>query len=675
MHGYRLLIVDDDAVDRRNLVKLLQQGGSEDCHIHQAEDGAAGLLALRTDQFDCVLLDFNLSDMNGFEFLTAAAIDGKPPCAVVLVTGQGNEALAVEAMKRGAQDYLVKDQMNTTNLWSSVMHAVNQEGLQRRLTGTLHDLTASNVALEQEVSIRKEAEAELRVAKEFADLANQAKTRFVAMVTHELRTPLNGILGYAQLLRIESKLSARQDAHVRAMMQAGRHLLAMIERVLDFASIEAARMVLRPVTVSIREVTDGCIAFISPMATERGLSLRVIRSHNAPQQIVADPARLSQVLLNLLGNAVKFTETGGVELHLLAGTTLEGVRFEIVDTGQGVNEVSRKKLFQDFERFDTVTSVEGTGLGLAISARIIRLMGGTISFVPNPGGGSIFWFELPTGVGALPVPPEPAKDAPSLSGQKVLLVDDIKINRDIIGAFLGAAGHVVTLAEGGKEAVRLAAELQFDLILMDIRMPEMDGLEATRRIRALPGQCGQVPILALTAYTFPDQMAQCTDAGMDGHVAKPVDYQTLMTAIDRAITAAAAIRFAADGGVAHPPDVPGGHSPPRFDRAVLDQTMALLPPGSAGATLQSLRDRKERMLRLLDRPTDRAEQADAAHELASAAGMFGFTALSTVSRDFERAMIQHATGTDALAEQLRGETYAAVAELDAVVRETRGQPA
>jgi signal transduction histidine kinase len=535
MRVYRLLIVDDDAVDRRLYCKSLERPGPDTCDIRQTADGVAGLAALRADQFDCLLLDFNLPDMTGLKFLTAAAVDGELPCAVVLVTGQGNEAIAVEAMKRGVQDYLVKDQVSENSLWRAVTQAVTRAELKQRLASSLCDLTASNLALGQEIATRKAGEVELRAAKDAAEQGSQAKTRFVAMVTHELRTPLNGILGYAQLLRIEGGISPRQDAHVGAMMQAGRHLLEMIDRVLDFASIETGRMELHPAEILVHELTEGCIGFISPMATEHTLSLRVVRSHDAPRQIVADPARLRQVLLNLLGNAVKYTDSGGVELRLLAGASPGGLRVEIADTGRGIDESSRDRLFQEFERLDSVSSVEGTGLGLAIAARIVRLMGGMIDYAPNPSGGNVFWFELPTTDIEPPPVPDATKSAYPSSGRHVLLVDDIKINRDIIGSFLDAAGHAAVLTESGRESVRLAAERQFDLILMDVRMPEIDGLEATRRIRALPGCHGQVPILALTAYAAPDDVAQCRDAGMDGHIPKPVDYETLIPAIDHAI--------------------------------------------------------------------------------------------------------------------------------------------
>jgi len=534
---YHLLIVDDDAIDRRQYGKLLMRHSQGACEIREAADGAAGLKALRARSPDCVLLDFSLPDMTGLEFLAGAAPSGELPCAIVLVTGQGNETIAVEAMKRGVQDYLVKTQVDEGRLWAAVVRAVTQMELRQQLALSLLDLTAANGALEQEIATRRAAEAELRAATQVAQDANAAKTRFVAMVTHELRTPLNGILGYAQLLRIEGGLSARQDQRVGSMMQAGQHLLGMVEGVLDFASIETGNMALHPAMVSVRDLADGCIGAIGAVASQNGLGLRLVNAHDAPPRILADPARLRQVLLNLLGNAVKYTKAGSVELRIQPGAARGGLRVEVADTGPGIEEAARERLFKDFERLDASTSIEGAGLGLAIAARIVGLMGGAIGHnhnIDNPGGGSIFWLELPPGEMPAASSPRALPEA-ALSGPRVLLVDDIAMNRDVIGAFLRAAGQEVRLAETGQEAVRMAFEQSFDLILMDVRMPDMDGLEATRHIRALPGPRGQVPILALTAYTLIDQAALCLDAGMDGFIAKPVDYGTMMRTIDDAI--------------------------------------------------------------------------------------------------------------------------------------------
>ena len=550
MRTYQILIIDDDAADQRLYRKLLGQAENASFQFHEAVDGQAGLEALRTGTFDCVLLDFNLPGIDGLDFLSAVAVDSELPSAVVLITEQGNDVIAVEAMKRGVQDYLVKDRVNASSLLRAVTRAVSQVELRRKLADSLRDLTAANQALEQEAAIRRAAEVNLRTAKNAAEEANEAKTRFVAMMTHELRTPLNGILGYAQLLRIQSTLSVRQDTQVRSILQAGRHLLSMIDRVLDFASIETGRIVLQPEPISTRELAEACIAVVSPMASERTLSLRVINAHDVPQRIFADPGRLRQVVLNLLDNAIKFTSEGGVELRMLAGKQSGGLRIEVADTGRGIDESNRERLFQDFERLGVTTTVAGAGLGLAISARFVRLMGGTIDHRPNLGGGSIFIVEMPAP--ALPPSTSVPAEAPTppASAQRVLLVDDIKINLDIFCGFLEAAGCTVIMAESGQEAIRLAAEQQFDLILMDVRMAEMDGVEAARRIRMLPGSHGQTPILALTAYTSLEQIGRCLDAGMNGYIPKPVDYQTLIRAMDDAI-ASSPLRRGADPAASH----------------------------------------------------------------------------------------------------------------------------
>ncbi len=685
MSGYRLLVIGDDPVDRRMIAASLTQIAPGTCQIKEAADGAVGLAALRTDQFDCIFIDFDLPDMNGLEFLTAAAVDGEQSCAVVLITGHGNEAVAVEAMKRGVQDYLVKDQVDASCLWRTLTRAVSKHKLQQRRADSLSDLRSSNLALEREVITREVAEAEAHAARDAAEKASQAKMRFIAMVTHELRKPLNGVLGYAQLLRVEGGLSERQDAHVDAMMQAGRHLLDLIERVLDLSSFESGGVKLHPKQVLVHDLAEACIALVGPMAIERGLILKVVHSHDVPQQIVADPAWLRQVLLNLLGNAIKYTDSGSVEMRLSAGCLPGGLRVEIADTGRGISEASRERLFKDFERLDETTSVGGTGLGLAIAARIVGLMGGTIKYLPNPdcadpngtnpSGGNVFWFELPAGEHVSAEVSSPVQNVPAASIRNVLLVDDIQINRDIIGAFLKAAGHVVTLANSGQEAVRLASEQQFDVVLMDVRMPEMDGLEATRRIRALPGGLGQMPILALTAHTFPDQVAKCAEAGMDAHIPKPIDYETLIDAVHQAARRPPPTK---NTSWCAPPvtDLPAAPDlPPRFDHSVLDRLFTLLPRHEIVFILQSLRERQKEMLLILDQAASPARLMDVAHGLSSRAAIFGFLALSTLARNFEFAVTQDPTRAEQLAPALRTELREAGATLDALMSESRMQAA
>jgi signal transduction histidine kinase len=573
-HGereYRLLIVDDDETDRRLYGWLLERQAPGQFDIHHAADGAAGLAALRAMAFDCVLLDFSLPDVTGLEFLTDAVVNGTLPAAFVLITGHGNEAIAVDAMKLGVQDYLVKDHVNEGRLWRAIGRAVSQRELRLRLADSMRALTAANASLEREVAAHKATEAELRAAKEVAEQSDRAKTRFIAMVTHELRTPLNGILGYAQLLRLEGELSAQQNGRVAAMIQSGQHLFGMVERVLDIASIESGGMALHPVPLSVRDLTEGCIAAIGPLASERGLSLHLVWAHDAPRQVVADPARLHQVLLNLLGNAVKFTAAGWVELRVLSCDAPGRLRLEVADTGPGIKESARDRLFQDFERLDASSAVEGSGLGLAIAARFVRLMGGTLGYSPNPSGGSIFWLELPRDEAAPAPPMEAIVAAPPLPAQRVLLVDDLAMNRDVVGGFLRSSGLEVWLAENGQDGIRLASEQSFDIILMDVRMPEMDGLEATRQIRALPAPHGNVPILALTAGLLPEEIAECEVAGMDGLVAKPVAYTKLMQAIADTVGGRRS-GWGSNAGAILQPDA-GAAALPRLDRTVLDRLL------------------------------------------------------------------------------------------------------
>lgn len=641
---YRLLVVDDDQIDRQRYARLLHRKAPHGYRLESASDGATGLALLQDATFDCVLLDYGLPDMTGLEFLIDAAAGSVLPFAVVLITGRGNEAIAVEAMKRGAQDYLVKEQVNENSLWRAVTQAILQKQLRLRLDQSLRDL-------EQEVAIREATEIELRAAKVQADEANLAKTRFVAMVTHELRTPLNGVLGYAQLLRMEQGLSATQERRVDAMIEAGQHLRAMIEQVLDFASIETGHATFDPQSIAVAELCQRCLDVIAPVAAERMLTLRLTRAADTPTRIVLDPARLQQVLLNLLGNAVKFTASGEVELRLSAGSKPHGLRLEVVDTGHGIAEDKRGLLFQDFERLGAAASVEGTGLGLALVSRIAARMGGAVGYAPNPAGGSIFWVDLPsaepptTGT-ALPVA-APAQSA----GRTILLVDDLAMNRDVIGAFLRAGGYHVLLANGGEEAVSMVRDGRVELVLMDVRMPGVDGLEATRRIRALSGAPASLPILALTAYSCRDQVARCLDAGMDGHVTKPVDHVELLRKVGETLANRASGEPAEDE-TEHP-------APLRFDRDGFELTFGFVETGHELDTLRGLRDRMGEMDRLLDGACPLQQVIDAAHGLASTSGMFGFLAVSAAARGLE----QQAAGRGSLprkaARALRAEAIAA----------------
>jgi signal transduction histidine kinase len=484
-----------------------------------------------------VLLDFRLPDMTGLQFLADAAVDGELPCGVVLVTGQGSETIAVEAMKRGVQDYLVKNEVDGERMWSAVTRAISQTRLRQRLVVVMRDLTATNVALEHEIDNRKAAEAELRTAKEGAERANRAKSRFLAAMSHELRTPLNGILGYAQLLRMDGGLNPVQTARIEAMQGAGTHLLEMIHCVLDLSEIETERAELHMASVELRVLAHACLDSVRPAAEAKGLALTLAVQPDLPPHATTDPTRLRQMLMNLLGNAVKFTRHGTVQLRVTAAANGATLRFEVADTGPGIPSAESHRLFGEFQRLDTDRSrtIEGAGLGLSLSARIAVLMGGSIGHKDNQGGGSVFWIELPLTCDApvARVVPQVQSAAAPLRPLHVLVVDDIAMNRDIAASFMRSAGHEVVCVESGAEAIAAVAATDFDVVMMDVRMPQMDGLEATRRIRALDGGRGRVPIVALTAQVFTEQLAECRKAGMDGHLVKPFTVETLLDALAR----------------------------------------------------------------------------------------------------------------------------------------------
>jgi PAS domain S-box-containing protein len=401
------------------------------------------------------------------------------------------------------------------------------------------DVTEARAAADE----LKRLTRELIVARDAAEHANHAKSRFLAGMSHELRTPLSGILGYAQLLQMEGGLNPTQTARVDAMMGAGRHLLHMIASVLDLAKIESEYEELHLVELDVQQLAMSCLDLIRPAAAAKHLELSFIIDPNTRPGMLTDPTRLRQVLLNLLGNAVKFTVRGIIELRLLSASDSRALRFEVIDTGPGVPADQRTKLFQEFERLDSVgtSAIEGAGLGLSLSARLATLMGWRIGHDDNPGGGSVFWLELPLNAAAEHRPPmaAPVAEVPDAaplrakatqSALHVLVVDDVAMNRDIAASFLRAAGQVVDTVEGGAEAVAAVAGRDFDVVLMDVRMPVVDGLEATRRIRALGGARARVPIVALTAQAFTEQVAECREAGMDDHLVKPFTPATLLAA-------------------------------------------------------------------------------------------------------------------------------------------------
>jgi len=394
---------------------------------------------------------------------------------------------------------------------------------------------------------------ELIEAKNLAEAASKAKTEFFSNMSHEMRTPMNAIIGMTAIAKKTDNI-AEKDHSLNKIGDAASHLLGIINDVLDMAKIEADKLELVLAEFDFEKMLQKVAAVINYKTEEKKQHFTVSIDNAVPRFIVGDDQRLAQVITNLLSNAVKFTPDGGsISLRVsFFGEADEncGLRIEVTDTGIGISYEQQEKLFLAFEQAESGISREygGTGLGLAIAKRIIDLMGGKICVESELGKGSRFIFTVNVkrgsingrpGIGDTDAAPEPAANSDGFDGKRLLLAEDIEINRDILMALLDGTGIIVDCAENGQEALNMieAAPDKYDIIFMDMQMPKMDGLEATRRIRALPAmQNIELPIIAMTANVFKEDIEACLAAGMDDHIGKPLDIEKVMEKLRKYLT-------------------------------------------------------------------------------------------------------------------------------------------
>lgn len=425
------------------------------------------------------------------------------------------------------------------NLSVSLVRA--PDGRPRHFIAQVQDLTArveAQEALEQQTLELAAMTTQLSAAKDAAEAANRAKGEFLANMSHELRTPLNGVIGYSRLLAESPDLSEEDRHRARLVRGAGEALNTLINDVLDFSKLEAGAVELEERPFAFNDLVSEALAMVEPQAVQKGLRLEL--TGDDPGVLVGDRYRLRQVLLNLLSNAVKFTAEGTVTVKVMSRQSRErvGVRVEVIDQGIGIAPEKIGALFKRFTQADTTVTrtFGGTGLGLAISRELIELMGGEIGVSSELGQGSNFWFRVDMPRGELLIAHEKAAGGRAMfPGRKVLVVDDVALNRDLCEVLLRQHGCDPHLVSDGEAAVAAVKSDAYDLVLMDVHMPGMDGLAATEAIRE--AGFATLPILALTASGAPEQVQACLDAVMDGHLLKPLSGQDLEQALARAFEA------------------------------------------------------------------------------------------------------------------------------------------
>ena len=522
----KVLLIEDNPGDARLIKEYLSEIPCKAFEMEWVDRLSEGLKHL--DGKDVAVLDLTLPDSMGLDTFKRVHSEA-PALPVIVLTGNDDDSLALKALQDGAQDYLVKGQVSGQLLARSIRYSIERKRIDE--------------ALKSEIAKHEKLEADLIKAKEAAEEAAKAKSAFLANMSHELRTPMNAVIGFSSLL-LDDNLTQEQTEYIEGIRNGGEALLTIINDILDFSSAENDKVELEHQPFSLKQLIDESLDLVAIQASQKGLNLSQTINYNTPDTIIGDHGRLRQILVNLLTNAIKFTDKGDISLSVSSKVVERNQRqmfFEVRDTGIGIPQDRMDEIFKPFTQLERTLSRkrDGVGLGLAITKNLVELMGGKIWFESVPGKGSTFHFmilaetipgkQLESGEMDLGVA---SKSLPGLKPMRILVAEDNPSNQRVLVEMLKRMGYRADAVADGSEVIQALERQDYDLVLMDVKMPEMDGITATQVIRKLRLERGPT-IVAITAYALEGDREKCLEAGMDDYISKPIQLKELAAILEK----------------------------------------------------------------------------------------------------------------------------------------------